>query len=126
MRIFPFAATFSALVLSASVVAAQQPAPPRNPHRQPGAMMGPGMAPGMRMMDSLNARLDTLLSRMNRATGDRKITAMADVINELVGQRRAMHEHMRGMMEPPMGRMHRMNQSAGADSTAADTTDQTK
>jgi hypothetical protein len=55
------------------------------------------------MMDSLNTRLDSLVSRMNRATGNTKVAAMADVINELVAQRRAMHEHMRTMMQSREG-----------------------
>lgn len=86
-----------------------------------------GMAEQMRMMDSLNARLDTLVSRMNRATGNRKVTAMADVINELVAQRKAMHERMRAMMQarqgmpvmeeppPPQGRPPRSGTDSAAD-----------
>jgi hypothetical protein len=53
----------------------------------------------MRMMDSLNTRLDSLVARMNAATGEAKVPAMADVINELVAQRRAMHTRMGGMMD---------------------------
>jgi hypothetical protein len=45
---------------------------------------------------------------MNRAAGNCKITAMADVINELVAQRNAMHEHMRQMMELRQGMMMHM------------------
>ncbi|HEU5171309.1 MAG TPA: hypothetical protein VFU46_12265 [Gemmatimonadales bacterium] len=108
----------AALVLSAQVSAAQQPGPPQPPGRPTGMMGGPGMAQHMQMMDSLNARLDTLVSRMNQATGNRKVTAMADVINELVAQRKAMHEHMRRMMESRQGMMMRMM----ADSAPADTT----
>lgn len=88
-----------------------------------------GMAAQMQMMDSLNARLDTLVSRMNRATGNSKVTAMAAVINELVAQRKTMQEHMRQMMEPREGTMRMMKEPAagahpaptpGADSTPAD------
>jgi hypothetical protein len=75
-----------------------------------------GMAEHMRMVDSLNARLDTLVSRMNRATGNRKVTAMVDVINELVAQRKAMHEHMRQMMQSRQGMMrHMMGKPAPAE-----------
>ena len=56
----------------------------------------------MQRMDSLEARLDSLVSRMNHAAGNQKIAAMAAVINELVAQRRAMREHMRQMMESPL------------------------
>jgi hypothetical protein len=45
---------------------------------------------------------------MNRATGNRKVTAMADVINELVAQRKVMHDHMRQMMESREPMMHMM------------------
>ena len=126
MRIATIAAG-AALVLSAHVAAAQQPGPPQPPDRPPGGMTGmSGMAEQMRMMDSLNARLDTLVNRMNRATGNKKVTAMAAVINELVAQRKAMQGHMRQMMESRQGMMiHEMGQpapaKAGADSAAADT-----
>jgi hypothetical protein len=94
-----------------------------------------GMAAQLQMMDSLNARLDTLVSRMNRATGNRKVTAMADVINELVAQRKVMHEHMRQMMESRQGMMHMMGEPAPegrpaptprTDSTPADTAGHTE
>ena len=128
MRIATIAA-LAALALSAQVSAAQQPGPPQPPDQRPGT---PGMAAQMQMMDSLNARLDTLLSRMNRATGNRKVAAMADVINELVAQRKMMQQHMRQMMESRQGMMmHMMGEPApaegrrpptsGADSAAADT-----
>jgi len=125
MRIAAIAAA-AALALTAQV-SAQQPGPP-----QPGGMAGmPGMAEHMRMMDSLNVHLDTLVNRMNRATGNKKVTAMADVINELVAQRRAMQGHMREMMESRQGMMMQdMGKpapaqgpltSGAADSTGADT-----
>ena len=50
------------------------------------------------MQDSADARLDSLVRAMNAATGNRKVDAMAAVINELIDQRRTMREHMRGMM----------------------------
>jgi uncharacterized coiled-coil protein SlyX len=136
MRIFRLTAALAALALSASSAATQQPTPPQRPDRQPSGMMVPdGMAARMHMMDSLNARLDTLVSRMNRATGNRKVTAMAEVINELVAQRKAMHEHMRRMMESRKGVMPMRNESPAegrttpsphVDSTPADTADHTK
>ncbi len=42
------------------------------------------------MHDSADARLDSLVAAMNAAKGDRKVKAMADVINELVAQRKTM------------------------------------
>jgi hypothetical protein len=50
------------------------------------------------MRDSADTRLDSLVRAMNAASGNRKVDAMAAVINELVDQRRMMHEHMQGMM----------------------------
>ena len=126
MRTLRLGSALAALVLSAHLVAAQQPPPSPKPDRQPSDMM----AAQMRMMDSLNTRLDTLVSRMNRATGNRKVTAMADVINELVAQRKVMQDHMREMMESRKGMMHMMGEPAPktraaptprTDSTPADT-----
>jgi hypothetical protein len=129
MMIVRIAAGISAVALTAQVLFAQQPGPPQPPDQRPGMS---GIAEQTRMMDSLNARLDTLVSRMNRATGNRKVTAMADVINELVAQRKAMQEHMRQMMESRQRMMmHMMGDStpaqsrrpptSGTDSAAADT-----
>ena len=128
MRIVRFGAGLAALMLSAHALAAQQPT--AQPDRRPGGMTGKsGTAAQMQMMDSLDARFDTLVSRMNRATGNSKVTAMAAVINEMVAQRKAMQEHMRQMMEPREGMMHKMTEPAaeehraptpGADSTPAD------
>jgi hypothetical protein len=132
MRIVRFGAALAALVFSAHVLAAQQPTAPQQPDRRPGGMAGAsGMTAQMQMMDSLNARLDTLVGRMNRAAGNSKMTAMAAVLNELVVQRKVMQEHMRQMMEPREGMMRMMKEPAagaspaptpGTDSTPADTT----
>jgi hypothetical protein len=58
-----------------------------------------------REMDSLDARLDSLVNRMNRSTGNARMEAMAAVLTELVAQRRAMRTHHREMMDGP-GMMH--------------------
>ena len=57
----------------------------------------------MSMMDSADARLDRLVSTMNRATGSRKLQAMAAVINEMVAHRKTMRAHARKMMMNPGG-----------------------
>jgi len=44
-----------------------------------------------------DARIDELVAAMNRATGDARVEAIAQVVNELVRQEKALHEHM-GMM----------------------------
>jgi len=89
-----------------------------------------GMAQMSTMRDSADARLDSLVRTMNSAKGDRKVQAMANVINELVAERKTMHEHMRQMTEhggmrrhPGMGdsgmmRRPSMPRPPAADSTA--------
>jgi hypothetical protein len=120
MYSFRFGLVLAALALAAPRLAAQQPGPPQvSPHRAQGMTDSATMANHRRMNDSLDARLDTLVNRMNKATGDRKVSAMAEVINELVTQRRAMKADMHRMMDSPaMRRMH----GYGGDSTRADST----
>jgi hypothetical protein len=129
MRIVRIGAGLAAVLLSAHVLAAQQPTAPQA-DRRPGGMTGASGTAQMQMMDSLDARLDTLVSRMNRATGNSKVTAMAVVINEMVAQRNVMREHMRQIMESRDGMMRMMKvppageppaPTPGADSTPADT-----
>ena len=83
------------LALTSSILAAQQPGA-ATPDRQSGMASGNQMS--MMMMDSLNHRLDSLVARMNRASGNQKVQAMAAVINELVAQRKAMQDRMHQMM----------------------------
>ena len=64
----------------------------------------------MSMMDSADARLDRLVSTMNKTTGSRKVQAMAAVINELVAQRKMMRMHA---MQRMMGRDGMMGNGAG-------------
>ena len=108
MQIVRLGLVLAGLALGAPALAAQQPASPQMPPRRPPGMMmdSAAMAGHVRMSDSLDARLDTLVSRMNKATGDRKMAAMADVINELVAQRRAMKAGMHRMMQSPDGMTH--------------------
>jgi hypothetical protein len=90
-----------------------------------------GMAHMRTMRDSTDARLDSLVRAMNSATGDRKVQAMADVINEMVAERKLMHQHMQEMMpghggmrrHPGMGdsgmmRRRSMPRPSGVDTTA--------
>lgn len=48
-------------------------------------------------MKSADAELDRLLAEMNGSTGDKKIEAMAAILNRLVQQRKTMHEKMAAM-----------------------------
>lgn len=88
----------------ASGVSAQQPGRPHGDTTN--AMRGrPMTGEMMSMMDSADARLDRLVSTMNQTTGNRKVQAMAAVINELVAQRKTMRTHARQMMMGPDGMM---------------------
>ena len=100
------AAVLASLCFSTQGLAAQQPRhhAPRDSAAQ--ATMMKNMQQHMQMMDSANARLDSLVQRMNRASGNAKVSAMAQVINELVAQRRTMQSHMRQMMQSHRGMMH--------------------
>jgi hypothetical protein len=88
------------LTLSVATLTAQQP------HGQRSDSQGTERRGDMQMMmDSLNHRLDSLVDRMNRTSGNQKVNAMAAVINELVSQRKGMQERMHRMMEHE-DRMH--------------------
>lgn len=125
MRYFRFVIGLAALAVSAQALPAQQPTHPSPDARRSGGMAG---MMDMQRMDSLDGRLDSLTSRMNRAAGNQKVAAMAAVINELVAQRRAMREHMhqmmesRGMMMKPERRPAAAQPALPRDSTASDST----
>ena len=87
-------------------VAGQQHAAPERGNAA-GAMK-PAMTAHMQAMDSLGARLDSAVARMNRATGDARTPAMQDVLRELVAAHKGMHAHMREMASH-----HPMADSAG-------------
>jgi hypothetical protein len=72
MQIVRLGLVLAGLALGAPALAAQQPASPHMPPRRPpGMMMDSAAMAGHADGDSLDARLDTLVSRMNKATGDR-------------------------------------------------------
>lgn len=71
----------------------------------------PGMADMMKMHEQMmaemkagGAKLDALAKDMNAAAGNAKVNATAAVVNELVRQHKAMHEHMGQMHQQMMGR----------------------
>jgi hypothetical protein len=99
MKTGAIGAVLVALCINTQAIVAQEP--PRHARGDTAgrAMMMQTMQQRMQTMDSMNARLDTLLRQMNRASGNEKVTAMARVINELVTQRRAMQAHMHQMMQ---------------------------
>jgi len=73
-------------------------------------MKGGMNQPGMPMPSAAdNARLDSLVTAMHLTRGDKKLGAMEKVIDELLAQRKVMHDHMKVMLE---GGMPGMDQSA--------------
>ena len=56
-------------------------------------------------MKAADAKLEPLLRTMNAATGEPRVSAIADVVNELVSQQKAMHERMSVMHDQMMGQM---------------------
>ena len=86
------------------------PAPP-----SPGAQMGMQMQDMSKMhekmmaeMKAAQSRLDDLAAKMNAATGEAKIAAMAELLNELVRQHQAMGQRMGDMHQRMMGQMKMM------------------
>jgi hypothetical protein len=76
----------------------------------------PARPPMMKNMAAADQRLLDLVVKMNMATGEEKVAAMAAVVNELVVQRRQMQEQMRmqgDMMEAMMSRMSAMHGAGG-------------
>lgn len=56
-------------------------------------------------MKTMDAKLDALVGKMDKATGMAKMNATSDVIKELVGQRKSMHSMMQGMNTKMMAHM---------------------
>jgi hypothetical protein len=50
-------------------------------------------------MKAMEAQLDEKVAKMNRETGEAKVDAMAEVINQLLRERKAMRENMAAMHE---------------------------
>lgn len=101
----------AAAALTAPLDAQQHPATPQ-PHTA--GARAPAMA-HMHTMDSLGARLDSAVARMNRATGEARTPAMQDVLRELATAHRAMRTHMTEMhrhMSEMMATHHPMADSA--------------
>jgi hypothetical protein len=92
-----FLAPLAILLFTAGPMAAE--AQPRR-SRQPPPAMAERCRAMMADMKAMDARLEEKRSAMNAAQGNEKINAMAALLDELVSQRKAMHEKMGAM---PMG-----------------------
>jgi hypothetical protein len=96
---FISATTLLATLAVAAPLSAQQPGPPAARVAAP----APDMQAHMRMMDSMSARRDSAMARVNRTTGEARVNALADALNALVDEQRMMHAHMKEMMGEHMG-----------------------
>jgi hypothetical protein len=65
-------------------------------------MMGQDHQRMMADMKAADDRLQDLMSKMNAATGDQKVNAMADLLTQLVADQRKMHQHMMEMHDQMM------------------------
>jgi hypothetical protein len=86
----------------------QSPTPSPPAGQPPQATMAEMMKRHQQMMADIKAadlKLEELVKDMNAATGEAKIAAIAQVVNELVRQQKTMHEHMGTMDQQMMMRM---------------------
>lgn len=91
---------FVALItpLAAAPQTAAQPAPPPTAGTMPcgGAMSN--MSQMMTRMDQSDAALEQKVAEMNAAKGTKKMDLMANIIDQMVNERRQMHAAMLNMM----------------------------
>ena len=86
----------------------QSPTPSSPAGQSPQADMAGMMKMHQQMMAEMkaaDAKLDALVKDMNAATGAAKISAIAQVVNELVRQQKTMYEHMGSMDQQMMMQM---------------------
>lgn len=86
------------LLIAIPALARQKPAPKMAEHCM---MMGQMQHKMDATTSAQDAKLKELMATMNGATGDRKMSAMSAVINELVAQR-SSRQTMMGQMQPQM------------------------
>ncbi len=98
--------------LSAMIIAATLPASAllaQEEHGEMGDMMkGDHAAMEQKMeaqMKAQDAELEKLVAQMNSATGEKKVDAVAAVVNKLVEDRKMMHAKMGAMHKNMHGRM---------------------
>lgn len=104
-------------LMAASPLQAQPPSPSPTPQPQehqmhqpaPDAKADDAQAKGMPMMMAdmaqMDARLEALVVKMNAATGDAKMTAIAETVTALVQEHKAMRDGMMRMHGQMMGGM---------------------
>jgi uncharacterized coiled-coil protein SlyX len=72
-------------------------------------------------MKAEDAELDKLVSEMNTATGEKKVDAIAAVVNKLVEQRKAMHQKMETMTEKMGAKRRKWMEEKGTTSPSPST-----
>ena len=100
--------TSVSLLAAAGSQQTQSPTPSPPGGQPPQTTMAEMMKTHQRMMADIKAadlKLEELVKDMNAATGDARIAAIAQVVNELVRQQKTMHEHMGTMDQQMMMRM---------------------
>lgn len=106
MKILPYA--FIVTLAIAGAARAQETKAHDHEHAQPPAVAeqkADHKAPMMNMgamkasMDATQKTLDDLVAQLNAAKGDERIDTLVAIVNQLVAERKAMHEHMSGMMK---------------------------
>ena len=65
----------------------------------------------MQQAQELDSRLDGLVAAMNEAQGEKKIDAVAAVVDELVAERKALNHTMASMQPQMMSQMMQMMES---------------
>ena len=96
------------LLAAAGSQQTQSPTPLPPAGQPPQTTMAEMMNRHQQMMADIKAadlKLEELVKDMNAATGEAKIAAIAQVVNELVRQQKTMHEHMGTMDRQMMMRM---------------------
>lgn len=83
--------------LAAAPQTAAQTPPPAGSPMPCGAAMG-DMSKMMAKMDQTDAALEQKVAQMNAAKGTKKVDLMANIIDQMVNERRQMHAAMLNMM----------------------------
>jgi len=109
---------FAGVAGATAVVLAQAPGGHQTTAAEPGTQAATasrtqgGMQAMMQRSAEADQKLAGLVTKMNAARGDQKVAAIAEVVTELVAQRKQMHEQMR-MQAEMMDRMMSMHGMGG-------------
>ena len=89
--------TMAALAIAGGTARMQEP-PKAHDHGEQTMPMPPMHGMPLPMMAS-DDKLDKLVAEMNAAKVTDRLDKVVAVLNQLVAERKAMHEHMKGMMK---------------------------